>query len=213
CSIQADRQALPSGSHAERPVQGSRRQEYRAADAGGPRAEQASKVEARLLLSRSEAGTGARAGSNTCAPQTAHHGSTSKWLGRLLINAQIAAPRLWAIHSDCPKNLRSFIVHQNNECSKCEVVHKSPPIRSPTIHPGEFDLLAGGVDARRDHQRVSKAQFGRSKSVSSLALCWLWVNAVVGAILLTGLIALAIQGGESETTAQNATTHTQAKLP
>jgi hypothetical protein len=42
---------------------------------------------------------------------------------------------------------------------------------------------------------------------------WLWVNAVVGAILLTGLIALAIQGGESEATAQNATTHTQAKLP
>jgi hypothetical protein len=34
CSIQADRQALPSGSHAERPVQGSRRQEYWAADAG-----------------------------------------------------------------------------------------------------------------------------------------------------------------------------------
>jgi len=33
CSIQADRQALPSGSHAERPVQGSRRQEYWAADA------------------------------------------------------------------------------------------------------------------------------------------------------------------------------------
>jgi uncharacterized protein (DUF1330 family) len=38
CSIQADRQALPSGSQAERPVQGSRRQEHGAADAGGPRA-------------------------------------------------------------------------------------------------------------------------------------------------------------------------------
>jgi hypothetical protein len=37
-SIQADRQALPSGSHAERPVQGSRRQEHWAADAVGPRA-------------------------------------------------------------------------------------------------------------------------------------------------------------------------------
>jgi hypothetical protein len=47
CSIQADRQALPSGSHAERPVQGSRRQEYWAADAGGPRAQQASKLETR----------------------------------------------------------------------------------------------------------------------------------------------------------------------
>src|SRR5215467_14111395 len=75
CSIQADRQALPSGSHAERPVQGSRRQEYWAADAGGPRAEQAGKVEARLLLSRSEGGTVARAGGNTCAPLSAHVGS------------------------------------------------------------------------------------------------------------------------------------------
>ena len=43
---------------------------------------------------------------------------------------------------------------------------------------------------------------------------WLWVNAVVGAILLTGLIALAVhQGDESEATAENATMHTQAKLP
>jgi hypothetical protein len=40
-SMQADGQALPSGSHAERWAQGSRRQEYRAADAGGPRAQQA----------------------------------------------------------------------------------------------------------------------------------------------------------------------------
>jgi hypothetical protein len=42
---------------------------------------------------------------------------------------------------------------------------------------------------------------------------WLWANAVVGAILLTGLIAVALQGDESGGTAQNATTHTQAKLP
>jgi hypothetical protein len=43
---------------------------------------------------------------------------------------------------------------------------------------------------------------------------WLWVNAVVGAILLTGLIALAVhQGDESGATAQNATMHTQVKLP
>jgi len=42
---------------------------------------------------------------------------------------------------------------------------------------------------------------------------WLWANAVVGAILLTGLIALALQGDESGATAQNATMHTQAKLP
>ena len=41
---------------------------------------------------------------------------------------------------------------------------------------------------------------------------WLWANAVVGA--LTGLIALASKnpGAESGATAQNASTHTQAKL-
>ena len=43
---------------------------------------------------------------------------------------------------------------------------------------------------------------------------WYWANAVVGAILLTGLIALALhQGNESGAIAQNATMHTQAKLP
>jgi len=44
---------------------------------------------------------------------------------------------------------------------------------------------------------------------------WLWANAVVGAILLTGgLIALAfIPGDQSGATAQNSTMHTQAKLP
>ena len=43
---------------------------------------------------------------------------------------------------------------------------------------------------------------------------WLWANTVVGAILLTGLIALASSPvGESGATAQNATIHTQAKLP
>jgi hypothetical protein len=43
---------------------------------------------------------------------------------------------------------------------------------------------------------------------------WLWANAVVGAILLTGLIALAFKlpGDESGATAQKATMHTQAKL-
>jgi hypothetical protein len=41
---------------------------------------------------------------------------------------------------------------------------------------------------------------------------WLWANTVVGAILLTGLIALALQGDESGATAQNATMHSQAKL-
>src|SRR5262249_61435431 len=47
----------------------------RSQDAGGPRAEQAGKVEARLLLSRSEGRTVARAGRNACAPLSAHVGS------------------------------------------------------------------------------------------------------------------------------------------
>jgi hypothetical protein len=43
---------------------------------------------------------------------------------------------------------------------------------------------------------------------------WYWANAVVGAILLTGLIALAsFPGNRSEATAQNKPAmHTQAKL-
>ena len=43
---------------------------------------------------------------------------------------------------------------------------------------------------------------------------WLWANTVVGAILLAGLIALALKlpGDQSGATAQHAT-HTQAKLP
>ena len=44
---------------------------------------------------------------------------------------------------------------------------------------------------------------------------WLWANAVVLAILLTGLIVLVSKfpGDESGATIQNATLHTQAKLP
>jgi hypothetical protein len=44
---------------------------------------------------------------------------------------------------------------------------------------------------------------------------WLWTNAVVGAILLAGLIALASKfpGDELGATTQNATMSAQAKLP
>ena len=44
---------------------------------------------------------------------------------------------------------------------------------------------------------------------------WLWANTVVGAILLAGLIALALKlpGDQSGATAQNAAMRTQAKLP
>ena len=43
---------------------------------------------------------------------------------------------------------------------------------------------------------------------------WLWANTVFGAILLTGVIVLAIKvpGDQSATTAQNTTMHMQAKL-
>ena len=44
---------------------------------------------------------------------------------------------------------------------------------------------------------------------------WVWVNAVVGTILVTGLIVLAIKvpGDGSGATAQHATVHTQTNLP
>ena len=42
---------------------------------------------------------------------------------------------------------------------------------------------------------------------------WLWANAVVGAILLTGLIAVALQGDESGVTAQNANNAYASQTP
>ena len=43
---------------------------------------------------------------------------------------------------------------------------------------------------------------------------WLWANTVVGAILLTGLITLALnQGDESRTIAQNATMAYASRTP
>jgi hypothetical protein len=44
---------------------------------------------------------------------------------------------------------------------------------------------------------------------------FLWANTVVGAVLLTGLIVLAskLPGDDPGATIQNATIHTQAKLP
>src|SRR4029077_14816445 len=64
------RASLAGVRHAERALQGSWWQEHGAAHAGGPRAQQAGKLETRLLLSRSEGGTVARAGGNTCAPRS-----------------------------------------------------------------------------------------------------------------------------------------------
>jgi hypothetical protein len=44
--------------------------------------------------------------------------------------------------------------------------------------------------------------------------CWLWANAVVGAILLAELIAIAsFPGNESGATDENASMRTQAQLP
>jgi hypothetical protein len=44
---------------------------------------------------------------------------------------------------------------------------------------------------------------------------FLWANTVVGAVLLTGLIALALKApsDQSGASAQSTTMHTQAKLP
>ena len=48
---------VPNICHAERSMQSSRRQEYRAANAGGPRAQQASELETRALFAGSQGGT------------------------------------------------------------------------------------------------------------------------------------------------------------
>src|SRR5262245_38391356 len=57
---------MPRGGHAKWPVQGSRWQEHGAAHAGGPRAQQASKLETRALFAGSQGGMVAPAGGNTC---------------------------------------------------------------------------------------------------------------------------------------------------
>src|SRR4030095_6170761 len=50
-------------------------QEHGAAHAGGPRAQQAGKLETRALFAGSQGGTGGPAGGNTFAPLSAHVGS------------------------------------------------------------------------------------------------------------------------------------------
>ena len=53
------------------------RQEHAATHARGLKAEQAGKLEARLLFPRSQGRTLARAGGSACAPLSAHHGIPS----------------------------------------------------------------------------------------------------------------------------------------
>src|SRR5258708_33429246 len=62
---------MPRGGHAERALQASWWQEHGAAHAGGPRAQQAGKLETRALFAGSQGGTVAPAGGNTCAPRSA----------------------------------------------------------------------------------------------------------------------------------------------
>src|SRR5215470_10857833 len=68
--LQTDGQALPGCGHAERALQVSWWQEHRAAHAGGPRAQQAGKLETWALFAGSQAGTVAPAGGNTFAPRS-----------------------------------------------------------------------------------------------------------------------------------------------
>ena len=62
---------MPGCGHAERALQASWWQEHGAAHAGGPRAQQAGKLETRTLFAGSQGGTVAPAGGNTCAPRSA----------------------------------------------------------------------------------------------------------------------------------------------
>src|SRR5262245_33806520 len=64
-------QALRGCGHAERALQASWWQEHGAVHAGGPRAQQAGKLETRALFAGSQGGTVTRAGGNTCGPLSA----------------------------------------------------------------------------------------------------------------------------------------------
>jgi hypothetical protein len=65
---------VPGRGHAERALQASWRQEHGAAHDGGPRAQQASKLETRALFAGSQGGTVARPSGNTCAPGSVRRG-------------------------------------------------------------------------------------------------------------------------------------------
>jgi len=68
--------------------------------------------------------------------------------------------------------------------------------------------------ADSDPEEIRREQEQRLNSEDQKAFRrWLWANAVVGAILRTGLIAFASKFPGDGSTAQNATIHTQAKLP
>src|SRR5262245_24147985 len=95
--------------------------------------------------------------------------------------------------------------------TKCEVVHTSTPIRSPQYRATLFLVSLAGGGAMRGEiiNEYKKLNSEEQKTFHR----WLWANAVVGAILLTGLIALAsMPRNESEATAQNAARHAHTKL-
>jgi hypothetical protein len=104
-----------------------------------------------------------------------------------------------------------YCFHQNNDVPRCEVVHTSPPIRSLKVRATDFGLPWQEGSMRGE--MINEYQKLNSEDQKAFRR-WLWANAVVGGILLTALITLAVhQGDESRATAQNATMHTQAKLP
>jgi hypothetical protein len=100
-----------------------------------------------------------------------------------------------------------YCFHQNDDGSKCEVVHTSPPDSVSTIRLATLASL-GGVSMRGEI--INEYQKLNSKDQKAFHR-WLWANAVVGAILLTGLIAVALQGANQGLPLS--TMHTQAKLP
>ena len=88
--------SLARCGHAERPVQGSWRQEYWAADAKGPRAQQAGKLETWALFAGSQGGTVASAGGNTCAPRSVQVDLTLR--SRLPTRAKSSVPACCVPH-------------------------------------------------------------------------------------------------------------------
>jgi hypothetical protein len=82
------------------------------------------------------------------------------------------------------------------------------PVRGNPIF---FGLLAGGLMRGEIINEYLRLDSENQKTFRR----WLWANAVVLAILLTGLIVLVSKfpGDESGATIQNAAMHTQAKLP
>src|SRR5262245_20149860 len=117
--------------------------------------------EARLLLSRSEGGTVARAGRNACAPLSAHVGSIgfSEDLRSRAMLSFLAGFRTIQV---CPKDLRALPVHPEPTVSWHSGFRGGAHARPKTTRVHHAHRRRGRVAARGARAATSRARSGAS---------------------------------------------------